>query len=124
MVSLDSLEKAENSDDLGRIKRGDAEGTAMLTLDGLSVSLDNGTAVIKETEVHIEPGERVLVAGESGSGKSTLVRAIAGLFAWGGGSVGHPPPGPKSSDVEKMRSINCVNRSAASDSRNLLDEIR
>ncbi|KQZ59457.1 ABC transporter ATP-binding protein [Rhizobium sp. Root149] len=91
MVSLDSLEKAENSDDLGRIKRGDAEGSAMLTLDELSVSLDNGTAVVKETEVHIEPGERVLVAGESGSGKSTLVRAIAGLWPWGGGSVGFRP---------------------------------
>lgn len=91
MVSLDSLEKAEESDDLGRIKRGEAEGTAMLTLNELSVSLDNGTAVVKETEVHIEPGERVLVAGESGSGKSTLVRAIAGLWPWGGGSVGFRP---------------------------------
>ena len=51
------------------------------------MSLDDGTAVVKETEVVIEPGERVLVAGESGSGKSTLVRAIAGLWPWGDGSV-------------------------------------
>jgi len=51
------------------------------------VSLDDGTAVVKETQVVIEPGERVLVAGESGSGKSTLVRAIAGLWPWGNGSV-------------------------------------
>ncbi|TIX65988.1 MAG: ABC transporter ATP-binding protein/permease, partial [Mesorhizobium sp.] len=53
----------------------------------LSVTLDDGTSVVKETEVAIEPGERVLVAGESGSGKSTLVRAVAGLWPWGGGSV-------------------------------------
>jgi putative ATP-binding cassette transporter len=33
------------------------------------------------------PGERVLISGESGSGKSTLVRAIAGLWPWGGGSI-------------------------------------
>jgi putative ATP-binding cassette transporter len=33
------------------------------------------------------PGERVLIAGDSGSGKSTLVRAIAGLWPGGGGSV-------------------------------------
>jgi vitamin B12/bleomycin/antimicrobial peptide transport system ATP-binding/permease protein len=31
------------------------------------------------------------VAGESGSGKSTLVRAIAGLWPWGGGSVNFHP---------------------------------
>src|SRR5436190_10159016 len=33
------------------------------------------------------PGERVLVAGESGTGKSTLVRAIAGLWPWGEGTI-------------------------------------
>ena len=39
----------------------------------------------------IAPGERVLVAGESGTGKSTLVRALAGLWPWGGGSVNFHP---------------------------------
>ena len=62
-----------------------------MTLDNLSVSLDDGTAVVDETEVSIEPGERLLVAGESGSGKSTLVRAIAGLWPWGSGSVNFHP---------------------------------
>ncbi|MEW6634602.1 MAG: ABC transporter ATP-binding protein/permease [Pseudomonadota bacterium] len=87
MMSLDGLERAEQSDAFGRINRGETKGDAMLSLNNLSVSLDDGTAVVKETEVAIEPGERVLVAGESGSGKSTLVRAIAGLWPWGGGSV-------------------------------------
>ncbi|TIT61956.1 MAG: ATP-binding cassette domain-containing protein, partial [Mesorhizobium sp.] len=50
----------------------------MLSLDNLSVTLDDGTSVVKETEVAIEPGERVLVAGESGSGKSTLSYILAG----------------------------------------------
>ncbi|CDM61170.1 MULTISPECIES: ABC transporter ATP-binding protein/permease [Rhizobium] len=87
MMSLDGLERAEQSNALGRIKRGETEGDAILSLNDLSVSLDDGTAVVKETQVVIEPGERVLVAGESGSGKSTLVRAIAGLWPWGDGSV-------------------------------------
>jgi len=87
MMSLDGLERAEQSNALGRIQRGETEGDAMLSLNDLSVSLDDGTAVVKETQVVIEPGERVLVAGESGSGKSTLVRAIAGLWPWGDGSV-------------------------------------
>jgi putative ATP-binding cassette transporter len=91
MMSLDALERAENGDGIGRIERGETEGEAMLGLHDLSVTLDDGTAVVGETEVVIEPGERLLVAGESGTGKSTLVRAIAGLWPWGGGSVNFHP---------------------------------
>ncbi len=91
MMSLDGLERAEQSETVGRIKRGETQGKTMLSLKDLSVSLGDGTAVVKETEVDIEPGERVLVAGESGSGKSTLVRAISGLWPWGGGSVNFRP---------------------------------
>src|SRR5712672_1475645 len=91
MMSLDGLERAERGDGIGRIKRGETEGSAMLSLNDLSVTLDDGTAVVDDTEVAIEPGERLLVAGESGSGKSTLVRALAGLRPWGGGSVNFHP---------------------------------
>lgn len=87
MMSLDGLERAEKGDGFGRIKRGETANEAMLELRDLSVSLDDGTAVVDETEVVIEPGERLLVAGESGTGKSTLVRAIAGLWPWGDGAV-------------------------------------
>jgi putative ATP-binding cassette transporter len=91
MMSLDGLERAERGDGIGRIKRGETEGDAILSLQDLSVTLDDGTAVVGEAEVVIEPGERLLVAGESGTGKSTLVRAIAGLWPWGGGSINlHP----------------------------------
>ena len=91
MMSLDGLERAEQGDGIGRIKRGETEGCAMLSLNDLSVTLDDGTAVVGETEVAIGPGERLLVAGESGTGKSTLVRALAGLWPWGGGSVNFHP---------------------------------
>lgn len=84
MVSIDALEQAEASG--GRIERSSTTHAAM-RLNGLSVTLDDGTAVVKDAEVVIEPGERVLVAGESGTGKSTLVRAIAGLWPWGDGTV-------------------------------------
>ncbi len=91
MMSLDGLERAEQGDGLDRIKRGETQGEAMLELKEFSVTLGDGTAVVDETEVVIEPGERLLVAGESGSGKSTLVRAIAGLWPWGAGEVNlHP----------------------------------
>ncbi|MBR0800929.1 ABC transporter ATP-binding protein/permease [Bradyrhizobium jicamae] len=91
MMSLDGLERAEQTDGFGRIKHGETTGEAVLSLEDLSVSLDDGTAVVDETEVAIEAGERLLVAGESGSGKSTLVRAIAGLWPWGSGNVNFHP---------------------------------
>jgi putative ATP-binding cassette transporter len=87
MTSLDALERAETGESLGRIQRGEIETDAVRLRD-VSVTLDDGTAVIADAEVVIQPGERVLVAGESGSGKSTLVRAIAGLWPWGGGDIG------------------------------------
>ncbi len=86
MVSLDHLEQAESGDAFNRIKRSETKDAAMKLLD-LSVALDDGTAVVDDTAVVIQKGERVLIAGESGTGKSTLVRAIAGLWPWGGGEI-------------------------------------
>ena len=86
MVSLDGLERAESGDGIGRIERSEAPGAA-LRLRNLSVTLDDGTDVVKDAEMDIAPGERVLVAGESGTGKSTLVRAISGLWPWGEGDI-------------------------------------
>lgn len=87
MVSLDALERAESGDGIERITiTHDGKGAA-LRLRDLSVTLDDGTAVVDDTDVAIKPGERVLIAGESGTGKSTLVRAIAGLWPWGEGRI-------------------------------------
>jgi putative ATP-binding cassette transporter len=89
MVSLDGLERAESGGDEGvsRIALSRDGKDAAIRLKDLSVTLDDGTAVLDDTEIAIKPGERVLVAGESGTGKSTLVRAIAGLWPWGGGAI-------------------------------------
>jgi putative ATP-binding cassette transporter len=87
MVSLDALEDAETGEGVGRIERIEGNGPSALWLKDLSVTLDDGTAVVDEAEVAIMPGERVLIAGESGTGKSTLLRAIAGLWPWGGGRI-------------------------------------
>jgi vitamin B12/bleomycin/antimicrobial peptide transport system ATP-binding/permease protein len=87
MTALDALEEAEQSEGVGRITI-DREGAGpALRLRDLSVRLNDGTAVVDDTDVSIAPGERVLIAGASGSGKSTLVRAIAGLWPWGGGAI-------------------------------------
>jgi putative ATP-binding cassette transporter len=87
MLSLDALEKAEGGQGVSRIHRNDDGKTAALTLRDLSITLDDGTAVVDEAEVAIKQGERVLIAGDSGTGKSTLIRAIAGLWPWGEGKI-------------------------------------
>ncbi|MBX9774364.1 MAG: ABC transporter ATP-binding protein/permease [Xanthobacteraceae bacterium] len=86
IASLDALQEAEKSGGIRQIARGQHDGNA-LQLRGLSVTLDDGTDIVNETEVDIAPGEKVLIVGDSGSGKSTLVRAIAGLWPWGEGEV-------------------------------------
>jgi len=87
MVALDDLEHAEAKGGFDRIEIDRNGEEAALRLKDLSVRLNDGTAVVGDTDVTIMPGERLLIAGESGSGKSTLVRAIAGLWPWGAGSV-------------------------------------
>jgi putative ATP-binding cassette transporter len=86
-ASLDELERAEIGR-VGRINRCEGKGAA-LRLRGLSVTLDDRT-LVAGAEVAIMPGEKVLITGESGLGKSTLVRALAGLWPWGGGEIEMP----------------------------------
>jgi vitamin B12/bleomycin/antimicrobial peptide transport system ATP-binding/permease protein len=86
LVSLDRLERAEREDTTGRIVRTQAEA-GTLRLRDVSVTLDDGSAVVSEADIEIARGEKVLVVGESGTGKSTLVRAIAGLWPWGTGEI-------------------------------------
>ncbi|SRR5579871_751495 len=86
MVSLDALDKAQSRNELSRIRRRETEAPAIRLRD-VSVTLHSGVAVIANADVVIEQGERVLVSGESGTGKSTLVRALAGLWPWGDGTI-------------------------------------
>jgi vitamin B12/bleomycin/antimicrobial peptide transport system ATP-binding/permease protein len=86
LVSLDRLERAEREETTGRIVRKQAQA-GVLRLRDVSVTLDDGSAVVNEADIEITRGEKVLVVGESGTGKSTLVRAIAGLWPWGSGEI-------------------------------------
>ena len=56
----------------------------------LRIERDDGAVVIEEADVTIARGDSVMLAGESGTGKSTLIRAIAGLWPWGSGSIQLP----------------------------------
>ena len=56
-------------------------------LDRLSIAHQDGSIVIADADIIIQPGERILLGGDSGTGKSTLIRAIAGLWPWGSGRI-------------------------------------
>ena len=89
LASIDHLEAAGVPGASRAITRTEHEGST-LRLQNLSVELDDGTVVVKDADVLIEPGERVLLLGESGTGKTTLTRAIAGLWPWGQGNIAVP----------------------------------
>ncbi|WP_144138010.1 ABC transporter ATP-binding protein/permease [Paraburkholderia sp. BCC1884] len=61
-----------------------------LSTEGLTLALPNGNPLSRIRDIAIQPGSRWLVRGPSGSGKSTLMRALAGLWPFGDGSIDAP----------------------------------
>ncbi|MCZ0734697.1 ABC transporter ATP-binding protein/permease [Phreatobacter sp. AB_2022a] len=62
-------------------------------LEALTIAGRSGRPLIDTVTLAIAPGERVMISGESGAGKSTLVRALAGLWPWGSGTIALPAGG-------------------------------
>jgi vitamin B12/bleomycin/antimicrobial peptide transport system ATP-binding/permease protein len=61
-----------------------------IELRDLLVRLPHGTPVVAADALSLRGGERTLITGPSGAGKSTLIRAIAGIWPFGDGSVTIP----------------------------------
>jgi len=96
VTRVDELAEALEALDIGTVMEGEdsialgESNDGAIHLENLSIAHSNGRIVIADASVIIGPGEKVLIAGESGSGKSTLIRALAGLWPWGSGSIDLP----------------------------------
>ncbi len=64
-----------------------------IALAGVDISVPAGAPLLRNVNVVIRRGERVLLAGPSGSGKSTIFRVIAGLWPYGAGEIRRPGTG-------------------------------
>ncbi len=88
--ALESIDVGSRMGSVNEISLGVSEDGA-LHLDQLAAAHRNGRIMIAASNIVITQGERVLISGESGTGKSTLIRAIAGLWPWGSGTILMPP---------------------------------
>jgi putative ATP-binding cassette transporter len=61
-----------------------------LRLRDLDVEMPRGRRLLANVNASLAPGERVAVTGPSGSGKTMLMRAIAGVWPFGAGSIEVP----------------------------------
>lgn len=72
-----------------RIETRHAEQLALRGLTLYTPQFDR--LLVDKLDLALQPGESLLITGVSGCGKSSLLRAIAGLWRCGEGTIEHPP---------------------------------
>ncbi|GAB4815130.1 hypothetical protein N2152v2_002176 [Parachlorella kessleri] len=83
-----------------RAVRGTASGPGQpaedggLTIEALTLFTPGGEQMlVRDLDLTLLPGQSLLIVGPSGCGKSSILRAAAGLWTQGSGTITAPPPG-------------------------------
>jgi vitamin B12/bleomycin/antimicrobial peptide transport system ATP-binding/permease protein len=64
-----------------------------LDIEDLTVRRPDGAPLINNLNLHLRPGQALLVTGASGCGKTTLLRSLADLWPYAHGTVRRPTAG-------------------------------
>ncbi|MBP5985657.1 MAG: ABC transporter ATP-binding protein/permease [Azonexus sp.] len=75
-------------------------GNSIVSVDANQLALENLTlqtpncerTLVRNLSIKVQRGEHLMIVGQSGSGKSSLLRAIAGLWYNGSGTIYRPTP--------------------------------
>ncbi|HYZ35348.1 MAG TPA: ABC transporter ATP-binding protein/permease [Pseudonocardiaceae bacterium] len=70
-----------------------AECADGLEIEDLTVRRPDGAPLINNLNLHLRPGQALLVTGASGCGKTTLLRSLADLWPYAHGTVRRPTAG-------------------------------
>ena len=84
-----ALERVDEERSRSGIDRADA-AQPELAVDGLAIDIPGGRRLFENLQIAFKPREAALVTGPTGSGKSSLMRAIAGIWPFGQGSIRLP----------------------------------
>jgi putative ATP-binding cassette transporter len=85
---LAAMQAAMRAPEAAGIHVDDHTGPALVSAQAVALALPGGRVLTRVEALDIARGERLMVRGPSGVGKSTFLRAIAGLWPFGGGHIG------------------------------------
>jgi putative ATP-binding cassette transporter len=85
MATMDHLGASASHIDLEETQR------ESISIDDLRVAGPDNSLSLSEARVEFKPDERTLIVSERGASGPLLLRAIIGIWPWGGGQITRPP---------------------------------